>query len=191
MRCSFPAFSWNKQRRVSIWGRESSFELLRGSFFANTFKYKNPGTWSWRSCSQPSKTNPNFHHVKKQYRIKCYICNTVYHLRGLERRPGLITFFPGKGEGGIRERGSNRFMVAKATRVSLDWCRLRIVPPGTIERGRDERASEYHFRAILLPPKWSRLPEMIPNSEMIPKLPTKWSPVNFRNGMMSWMIIII
>ena len=85
--------------------------------------------------------------------LKCYIYNTVYHLRGLERRPGLITFFPGKGEGGIRERGSNRFMVAKATRVSLDWCRLRIVPPGTIERGRDERASEYHFRAILLPPK--------------------------------------
>ena len=40
-------------------------------------------------------------------------------------------------------------MVAKATRVSLDWCRLRIVPPEIIERERDESAREYHFRAIL------------------------------------------
>ena len=33
---------------------------------------------------------------------------------------------------------------------------------------------------------WSRTaPEIIPNPEMIPKLTPKWSPINFRNGMIS------
>ena len=168
MRCSFPAFNWNKDGVQFEAGNPLSsssgahFFQARLSEKTKTDQAHEVGDRAVNHQRQ-IRTSTTLRNNTGSICLKCYIYNTVYHLRGLERLPGLITFFPGKGEGGIRERGSNRFMVAKATRVSLDWCRLRIVPPG-----RDERASEYHFRTILLPPKWSRLPELIPNPEMIP-----------------------
>ena len=79
MRCSFPAFNWNKDGVQFEAGNPLSSSSGAHFYQARLIKKekKKTGTWSWRSCSQPSKTNPNFHQVKKQYRINL---SEVLHL---------------------------------------------------------------------------------------------------------------
>ena len=105
MRCSFPAFNWNKDGVQFEAGNPLSsssgahFFQARLSEKTKTDQAHEVGDRAVNHQRQ-IRTSTTLRNNTGSICLKCYICNTVYRLRGLERRPGLITFFPGKGGGG-------------------------------------------------------------------------------------------